>query len=155
MRRRRSWLARQSGRRVIAHLTDHTSIDGRLADTDPHGLVLDPATHADSGHQLAGAAWIPTDRLAWLQLPGDTHTAAADAQGAEAAWGRLRRGAAPRQRPGRLTSRTHVPPSHFHGPHGSALNPPPLTECTGGAFRLFLHGRGRGAPAAHRRRVFV
>lgn len=85
MRRRRSWLARQSGRRVIAHLTDHTSIDGRLADTDHHGLVLNPATHADSGHQLAGAAWIPADRLAWVQLPGDTDTTAST-QGAEGAW---------------------------------------------------------------------
>jgi hypothetical protein len=64
------WLHEAARHRLLVHTRDGQTLDGQLARVDADGLVLDPVTLADGDHRLAGSVWVPRERVAFVQHPG-------------------------------------------------------------------------------------
>lgn len=63
------WLHEVTRRRLLVHTRDGQTLDGQLARVDVDGLILEPVTLADGGVSLDGRAWVPRERIAWIQEP--------------------------------------------------------------------------------------
>lgn len=66
--RRPTWLERATRRRVMVQTTTGQTLDGHLAEADRHGLVLQPVK-LEGGPPMAGQAYVPRERVAWIQQP--------------------------------------------------------------------------------------
>lgn len=62
-----AWLDELARRSVLVHTRDGQTISGALVRVDDDGLILEPARWEDQ--DLAGRAWVPRDRVAWVQEP--------------------------------------------------------------------------------------
>ena len=62
-----SWLDDTLRTRILVQTRDGQTIEGALVRIDADGIVLDPARYENQ--DLAGVAWIPRERIAWIQEP--------------------------------------------------------------------------------------
>lgn len=64
-----AWLEARSGRSVIVHKVDGTSIAGVLIYQGGDGLMLMAARHLDAAATLPGETWIPARTVDFVQIP--------------------------------------------------------------------------------------
>lgn len=66
----RTWLEEATRTRVLVNTIDGQTIEGSLVRADADGIVVDAARHADAQQTIAGVAFIPRERVSWVQQPG-------------------------------------------------------------------------------------
>jgi hypothetical protein len=71
-RRRTSWLQEATRSRILVNTIDGQTIEGSLVRCDADGIVVDAVRHADARQDLAGIAFIPRERISWVQQPNRT-----------------------------------------------------------------------------------
>lgn len=72
-RRPAGWLDDAMGRRLLVQTREGQTIEGVLTRVDVDGVEV--SSPRVDGTDLSGAAWVPRERIAWVQRPEDTRPA--------------------------------------------------------------------------------
>lgn len=64
-----SWLEDVTRTRILVNTVDGQTLEGSLVRADADGIIIDAARHADANQTIAGVAFIPRERICWIQAP--------------------------------------------------------------------------------------